>query len=137
MATGILSDDIVGLPATTVREAKERVGTAVKNSGFDFPMRRITVNLAPADLKKEGPGLDLAIAVGILEATGQLPEGSSHGLFFLGELSLDRTLRGIPGVLPMACALGAIGKATLVLPGENAREGALVEGVFPERGKFG
>jgi magnesium chelatase family protein len=128
VANGLPAFDIVGLPATTVREAKERVRTAVKNSGFDFPMKRITVNLAPADLKKEGPGLDLPMAVGILVATEQISLEKVTNCVFLGELSLDGTLRGIPGVLPMASAAANMhSDIRLILPGENAREAALVE----------
>lgn len=129
VANGLPAFDIVGLPAVTVREAKERVRTAVRNSGFDFPMKRITVNLAPADLKKEGPGLDLAIAIGVLAATEQIVNRELlENAVFLGELSLDGTLRGIPGVLPMACALSSSEcPKTLILPQDNAREGALVK----------
>lgn len=127
VANGLPTFDIVGLPATTVREAKERVRAAVKNSGFEFPLKRITVNLAPADLKKEGAGLDLAIAVGILAATEQIPGESTRDIFFLGELSLDGTLKSIPGILPMASTLGAKGGATMIVPSENSGEGALVK----------
>ncbi len=120
--------DIVGLPAGTVREAKERVRTAIRNSGFDFPMKRITVNLAPADVKKEGPGLDLAIAIGILAATEQVVLQQVRDFVFLRELSLDGSLRVIPGVLPMAGALAELGSEIkgLIVPGENAGEAALV-----------
>ncbi len=129
VANGLPAFDIVGLPATTVREAKERVRTAVKNSGFNFPLKRITVNLAPADLKKEGPGLDLAIALGILTATEQILQEAVNGIYFLGELSLDGTVRGIPGILPMACALAGKDPVRLVVPRENASEGSLVKGI--------
>ncbi len=129
VANGLPAFDIVGLPAATVREAKERVRTAIRNSGYDFPTKRITVNLAPADLKKEGPGLDLAIAVGILVATEQIKQEAVMQHVFLGELSLDGTLRGIPGVLPMASALSSnlYQQVNLILPLENAQEGALVK----------
>ncbi|MDA8441985.1 MAG: YifB family Mg chelatase-like AAA ATPase [Peptococcaceae bacterium] len=129
VANGLPAFEIVGLPAIIVREAKERVRSAIRNSGLTFPMQRITVNLAPADLKKEGPGLDLGIAVGILAATQQVGNGNALArTVFLGELSLDGTLKGIPGVLPMACTLGAQRDFnTLILPQANAPEGALVE----------
>jgi magnesium chelatase family protein len=115
------------LPDASVREARERVRTAIKNSGFEFPVKRVTVNLAPADLKKEGPGFDLPIAVGILTATGQLDPEKVEPYFFVGELSLEGTVRRIPGVLPMACALsGAAGETSfLVVPEENGFEAAL------------
>ncbi len=129
VSNGLPAFDIVGLPATTVREAKERVRTALKNAGFDFPLKRITVNLAPADLKKEGPGLDLGIAMGILTATEQIPAEAVDGIYFLGELSLDGTLRGIPGILPMASALTDREEVRLVVPQVNAREGSLVKGI--------
>src|SRR3989304_4848602 len=98
--SGLPFFSIVGLPDTAVQEANERVRAAVRNSGHSFPMKRITVNLAPADLRKEGPSYDLPIAVGILMASGQVPP-SGNGAVFLGELSLDGQLRHTPGVLPM------------------------------------
>lgn len=127
VSAGLPSFDIVGLPDASVREARERVRTAIKNSGFEFPVKRVTVNLAPADLKKEGPGFDLPIAVGILTATGQLDPEKVEPYFFVGELSLEGTVRRIPGVLPMACALsGAAGETSfLVVPEENGFEAAL------------
>ena len=107
IANGLPAFDIIGLPDPAVREAKERVRAAVRNSGFEFPLRRITVNLAPADLKKEGTGFDLAIAVGLLAATGQLRSSELlEKAILVGELSLNGKLRGIPGVLPMAISPG-------------------------------
>jgi magnesium chelatase family protein len=90
----------VGLPEGAVRESKERVTAAIKNSDFIFPSKRVTVNLAPADIKKEGTGFDLPIAVGILAATGQILRDRFDDFVFLGELSLDGSVRPVPGVLP-------------------------------------
>jgi magnesium chelatase family protein len=93
ISNGLPVFDIVGLPDISIRESKERVRAAIKNSGFEFPIKRITVNMAPADTKKEGPAFDLAIAVGILIATGQIPIMDNLDPIFLGELSLDGTLK--------------------------------------------
>ncbi|MGE5618432.1 MAG: magnesium chelatase domain-containing protein [Sphingomonadaceae bacterium] len=119
---------IVGLPDAAVQEARERVRAAIKNSGLVFPMRRITVNLAPADLKKEGPAYDLPIAVGILMASGQVPPPDVSALF-LGELSLDGGLRHANGILPMVSLARERQIETVFVPAEDAREAALVEGV--------
>ena len=100
ISPGLPAFHIVGLPDTAVQEAKERVRAAVRNSGCEFPMRRITVNLAPADLKKAGPAYDLPIAVGILYSTGQAAPTLEPAIF-LGELSLDGGLRHTAGILPM------------------------------------
>ena len=119
---------IVGLPDTAVQEAKERVRAAIRNSGFKFPAKRITVNMAPADLRKEGPSYDLPIAVGILIASGQV-DADVEGAVFLGELSLNGDVRHAHGVLPMVALARARGKATVFVPEVDAREAALVEGV--------
>ncbi len=100
IAPGLPSFTIVGLPDTAVQESRERVRAAIRNSGCEFPMRRITVNLAPADVRKAGPSYDLPIAVGILESSGQV-SSSPQSALFLGELSLDGSLRHTGGVLPM------------------------------------
>lgn len=100
IAPGLPSFTIVGLPDTAVQESRERVRAAIRNSGCEFPMRRITVNLAPADVRKAGPSYDLPIAVGILESSGQV-SSSPESALFLGELSLDGSLRHTGGVLPM------------------------------------
>ncbi|TEB05445.1 Competence protein ComM [Pelotomaculum schinkii] len=133
VSRGLPSFDIVGLPDASVREAKDRVRTAIKNSGLEFPVKRITVNLAPADLKKEGPIYDLPIAVGILAATEQLPPERFQKYVYLGELSLNGTLRGVTGVLPNVLAVRDAALQQVVVPLENAQEAALVEGidVFP------
>jgi magnesium chelatase family protein len=118
---------IVGLPDEAVQEAKERVRGAIRNSGFEFPSTRITVNLAPADLKKEGPSYDLPIAVGMLLATGQLTADVTRTVF-LGELSLDGALRHTSGMLPMVGLAHQQGFQDIVVPLADAREAALVEG---------
>lgn len=133
VSRGLPSFDIVGLPDASVREAKDRVRAAIKNSGFEFPVKRITVNLAPADLKKEGPIYDLPIAVGILAATEQLPPERCEAFVYLGELSLNGSLRAISGILPNVLAIREASLSNVVVPEENAGEAALVEGmrVYP------
>ncbi|KKM11840.1 hypothetical protein SY88_06545 [Clostridiales bacterium PH28_bin88] len=130
ISNGLPSFDIVGLPDASVKEARDRVRSALKNSGFEFPSRRITVNLAPADMKKEGPWFDLPIALGILAATEQVPVEGLAGLVSLGEMSLDGVVRSVPGVLPMAMAVAKWNShACLMVPEENAGEGGLVQGL--------
>jgi magnesium chelatase family protein len=130
IADGLPAFDIIGLPDASVREAKERVRSAIRNSGFRFPYSRVTVNLAPADLKKEGSSFDLAIAMGLLAATGQIPRGEMlDKAVFVGELSLDGTLRSINGTLAMALSLSELAKyldKTIYLPDANCSEAALV-----------
>ncbi|MGB2694862.1 MAG: YifB family Mg chelatase-like AAA ATPase, partial [Dehalococcoidia bacterium] len=125
---------IVGLGDTAVQEAKERVRSAIRNSGFPFPSRRITVNLAPADLRKEGPSYDLPIAVGVLVASQQT-FGDVEGAAFLGELALDGSVRHAQGVLPMVGLAKERGIETVYVPETDAREAALIDGVriFPVR----
>ena len=125
---------IVGLPDTAVREAQERVRAALRNSQFTFPNNsRLVVNLAPADIRKEGPGFDLPIALGILMATGQLERGDSERFTVVGELSLDGSVRAVSGVLPIALGAKAAGKKAIVVPKENVPEAAVVSGldVYP------
>lgn len=130
VSAGMPTFDIVGLPDTAVKESRERVRTALKNSGLEFPFQRITVNLAPANVKKAGANLDFAIAVGILLATGQIGCGLDDARLadavFLGELSLDGGLRHVNGVLPMSRILPEMGIKQLFLPAANAEEGALL-----------
>ena len=126
IANGIPGLDIVGLPDTAVRESKERVKAAIRNAGYEFPCRRITVNLAPADLKKDGSGLDLPIAVGILAAAGQLGESDLNDIAFVGELSLDGQLRGVTGVLPMTMMCREQGINRMIVPTANAAEARVV-----------
>ncbi len=119
---------IVGLPDSAVNEARERVRSAIKNSGFSFPLGRVIVNLAPADIKKEGTNFDLPIAVGILKEQGvNIPDNNE--MAFLGELSLDGSLRHINGVLPLVAGLKEQGITTVFVPEKNAKEAALVQGV--------
>lgn len=120
---------IVGLPDAAVNEAKERVRSAVKNSGFTFPSLRIVVNLAPADIKKEGTNFDLPIAVGILAQGGFIAEEKLKDIAFLGELSLDGKLRSINGVLPLVSGLKDFGIKSVIVPEVNSKEAALVEGI--------
>jgi magnesium chelatase family protein len=119
----------VGLPDAAVRESRDRVRSAIKNSGFDLPPTRITINLAPADLKKEGSGFDLPIAIGILGAYGGLAIKDVSDFVLVGELGLDGSLRAVQGMLPIAIAARAAGIKNLVIPAANAREAAVVEGV--------
>lgn len=129
VARGLPSFIIVGLPEKEVQESRERIRSAVKNTGYEFPARRITANLAPADVRKEGVGLDLPLALAILQATGQLEGEGLNDCLFLGELSLDGELRAVKGVLPIALAAKEAGIKRVVLPVENAMEGAVIEGL--------
>ncbi|MFZ5973961.1 MAG: YifB family Mg chelatase-like AAA ATPase [Bacillota bacterium] len=135
ISNGLPSYETVGLPDAAVKESKERVRSAIKNTGMEFPLQRITVNLAPADMRKEGPIYDLPIAVGVLAASGQLPEESVHDLLFLGELALDGTVRPVNGVLPMLIAARKQGFSRIILPYENTPEATFVPDmqVFPAR----
>jgi magnesium chelatase family protein len=128
ISRGIPAFSVVGLPNAAVRESRERVTAAIKNTGRQFPLERITVNLAPADVKKEGSAYDLAIAVGILIASGQAGAAASRTLF-IGELALDGALRRVPGVLPILLHARARGFARAVVPLGNRDESRMVEGV--------
>lgn len=119
----------VGLPDTAVKESKERVRAALKNTGFDFPLRQIVVNLAPADIKKEGSAFDLPIAVGMLIAEGILAQEMVKGFLIIGELSLDGGIKPVRGVLSMAVLAKKAGYRGMILPADNAREAAVVESV--------
>ena len=129
LANGLPAFDIVGLPDASVKESKERVRAAIKNSNYTIPVKRITVNLAPADRKKEGAAYDLPISVAILAAAEQLPSASTEGCAFLGELSLDGELRGINGILPMVIAARDNGIKKVFLPAQNANEAAVVNDI--------
>jgi magnesium chelatase family protein len=129
LSNGLPMFSIVGLPDSSVREAAERVRAALKNASFDFPMRRITVNLAPADVRKEGSAFDLAIAVGILITSGQWSAEIARDTLFIGELSLLGEVRPVPGVLAMTQAAKAKGLLRVIVPRENAREASLIEGI--------
>ena len=119
----------VGLPDGAVKEAKERVMSAIKNSDFIFPNKKVTINLAPADIRKEGSAFDLPMAVGILAATGQVMREEFQDVVMLGELSLDGSLKPVEGVLPMAMNAQKTGLRALVVPRQNAPEAAMAQGV--------
>ncbi|MDD4839826.1 MAG: YifB family Mg chelatase-like AAA ATPase [Clostridia bacterium] len=127
--SGLPSFEMVGLASTATKESKERIRSAVKNSGFMYPTKRITINLAPADTKKEGPSFDLAIAVAMLIASGQLLSANYKDFIFLGELSLDGTLRHINGVMPIIISAMQAGYKKFVLSDDNAKEASYVEGI--------
>jgi magnesium chelatase family protein len=120
---------IVGLPDLAVKESKDRIRAAIKNTGFNFPVRKITINLAPADLKKEGSHFDLPMALGILATEGIVPQAAAGSYLFLGELSLDGGVKGVRGALPMSVLAKQMGLKGLILPTENAAEAAVVEGL--------
>ncbi|HEY3266366.1 MAG TPA: YifB family Mg chelatase-like AAA ATPase [Armatimonadota bacterium] len=120
---------IVGLPDAAVQEARERVRAAIRNTGLSFPDKRITVNLAPADVRKEGPGLDLPIACGLLAASGQIERLSLNDTVLVGELALDGAVRPVSGVLPIALGAKAARMRRLIVPASNAHEAAVVTGV--------
>ena len=129
ISQGLPSFATVGLPEGAVRESKERVKASIKNSGYHFPSDRITVNLAPADIKKEGSAFDLPMALGILAATGLVPKASFDQYIILGELSLDGLIRPIKGALPIAVTAKEMDLKGIFLPVENAPEAAVVEGI--------
>ena len=126
---GLPGYDIVGLVGTAIKESKERVRSAIKNSGLDYPINKITVNLAPADTKKEGPVYDLAIAVGLLAATKQVDIKKSKEYVFLGELSLDGTVRKINGVLPILISAKQKGLNNIIIPADNQNEASYLSGL--------
>ncbi len=128
LSQGMPKFEIVGLPDTAVSEAKDRVRSAIKNNGFTFPVSRITVNLAPADTRKEGPLYDLAIFVALLVATGQI-RASTDEYAFLGELALNGQIRKVNGVLPMVIRARDSGLKAVFVPKENALEGSVVKGI--------
>ncbi len=129
ITSGLPSFTTVGLPEASVKESKERVKSAISNSGYRFPDDRITVNLAPADIKKEGTGFDLPIALGILAATGIIPQEDIVRYLILGELSLDGRVKPVRGSLPMALAAKAAGYRAIIVPYENSREASVVRDI--------
>ncbi|WP_218079647.1 YifB family Mg chelatase-like AAA ATPase [Anthocerotibacter panamensis] len=129
LSAGLPQTVIVGLPDTAVQESRERVRAALRNSGFAYPQRKVIVNLAPADLRKEGPSFDLAIALGVLAATGQLEPSLLHGLLFVGELSLEGTLKPVRGALPVADGARCMGFKGMVVPYANREEAAVLEDI--------
>ncbi len=129
IAQGLPTFATVGLPEGAVKESKERVKAAIKNSGYHFPSDRITVNLAPADIRKEGSAFDLPMALGILTATELIDQASCNHYLFLGELALDGMIRPVKGALPMAITAKDLGLKGIFLPLENASEAAVVDGI--------
>jgi len=129
ISSGLPAFDIVGLPDVAVRESRERVRAAIKNQNFDFPIKRITLNLAPADIRKEGPHFDLPIALGILAATSQMSIEALTDYAIIGELSLDGKVRPVNGVLPMAIEIKEKGLKGVVVPLENVEEASVIEGI--------
>jgi magnesium chelatase family protein len=128
ISSGLPRFDVVGLPDTAVKESRERVRASIKNCALTFPLSRITVNIAPADIKKEGPIYDLPILIAILKASGQI-EGNIDSYAFIGELSLDGEIRNAHGVLPMVIKAKESGLSAIFVPSNNAVEGSVVEGI--------
>lgn len=127
MAQGLPSFEVVGLPNAAVRESRDRVRAAIKNTGYSFPLRRVTVNLAPASVKKEGAAFDLPVAIGILVAMGEVSQGAVSRFLIAGELSLAGGARPVPGILPMAAAALQHKLDGILIPAGNAEEAALVQ----------
>ncbi len=129
IASGLPGYEMVGLASTATKESKERVRSALKNSGLGYPMKRITVNLAPADTKKEGPSFDLPVAVGVLAASEQIVLKKYKDFVLIGELGLDGNLRGVNGIMPLLISAMQSGEKKFIIPFENAREAAYIVGV--------
>lgn len=126
---GLPSLTLTGMPGAAVQDARDRIRPAVESAGLEWPLRRVVVNLSPGNLRKEGPGLDLPVAMGVLAATGQVREGAIDGWAFAGELSLKGTLVSTPGVLSVAIAAARCRLRGVVVPADNAAEAALVDGI--------
>lgn len=126
---GLPGFNIVGLPDMVIKESRDRIKSAIKNSGFSFPSKKITMNLAPADIKKEGASFDLPIALSILSSEGVLDWHTLEEFIFCGELSLDGKLKPIRGALPIAMAMKQMHKKILLLPKENAKEAAITKDI--------
>ena len=129
MIGGIPNIDIVGLGDTAVKESKERVKSAIRNSGLEYPVKHYTINLAPADIKKEGPIYDLGIAVGILAASGQIKQKNYKDYIYIGELSLDGSIKKVRGLLPMLISARSMGYKKVILPKENEEEARFIDGM--------
>lgn len=129
ISSGLPQFATVGLPDASVKESKDRIRSAINNSGYEFPANRVTVNLAPADIKKEGTGFDLPIAVGILAAEKLIPKDRLNQFSIVGELSLDGAIKGVHGALTSALHVKNTGLRGMILPKENAEEAAMVEGI--------
>ena len=125
---GLPSVDIVGLASNSVKESKERMRSAIKNSGFDFGVHKTVINLAPADIKKEGSNLDLPIAVGYLASTGAIPNKNCDKDIMLGELSLDGSLRKVNGVMPILISALQNGYTNFIIPKKNEKEASFIKG---------
>ncbi len=125
VSNGMPCWELVGLPDTSIKEAKERVKTAIKNSGYELLSKRIIINLAPADTKKEGSVFDLPIAIGILVDLGEI-KNRLDKIAFIGELSLDGTINRVNGILPMCIEAKKLGIKTIIVPKENSKEAAIV-----------
>src|SRR5439155_16406503 len=129
LAQGLPAFTLVGLPDASIQEARERVRAAILSSEEEWPLRRITVNLSPAHLRKAGPGFDLAIALGVLAASGRVSPDRLRRFCLLGELSLDGSVRRVRGALASAMAASSTGKHAILVPRANAAEAALVAGI--------
>lgn len=129
VSTGMPDWQIVGLPDAGLKEAKQRVRTAIKNAGYDFPSRKIVVNLAPANTRKEGSMFDLPIAIGILMDNGQIQKQNLEHTIIIGELSLDGKLNKVNGVLPITIEAKKLGIKRVILPKENAKEASIIKGI--------
>ena len=129
VSTGMPDWQIVGLPDASVKESKERVRTAIKNTGYEFPTRRIVVNLAPANTRKEGSLFDLPIAIAILMDTGQIKQQKLEDTLIIGELSLDGKLNKINGILPITIEAQKLGIKKIIFPKENAKEASIIKGI--------
>lgn len=129
VSSGLPFWEVVGLPDTSVKEAKERVKTAIKNSGQELFSKRVIVNLAPADMRKEGSSFDLPIAIGIMIATEIIPENKVYKTAFIGELSLDGKINKVNGILPMCIEAKKLGINKIIIPEENAKEAGVVSGI--------
>ena len=129
VSAGMPSWQVVGLPDASVKESNERVRTAIKNSGYEFQSRRIVVNLAPANTKKEGPFFDLPIAVGILMNFEEIHKQDLDDTVFIGELSLDGKINKVNGILPMCIEAKNLGMKRIIVPSDNKKEAAIVEGI--------
>ncbi len=129
VSTGLPSYHVVGLPDAAVRESRERVRAALLSSAIEFPLQRITVNLAPGGVRKTGAGFELAVALGLIAATGQLADGVLDGVGVLGELGLDGAVRPVPGVLALVDALRAAGTGSVIVPASDVAEASLVHGM--------
>ena len=126
---GLPSFEIVGLPDTSVKEVKERVKAAIKNTGYEFPSRKIIINLAPADKRKEGSYYDLPIAIGILKTLGEIVHEIGDNIIFIGELSLNGKVNRVNGILPMCIQAIELGAEKIIIPKENENEANIIEGI--------